>query len=113
MTANYQVGCRQLGLAADSYAPPPPGVESRFPTLVVNGALDTGTPAEWGMRAAETLSDATVVTIPMAGHTAGLLNKCGNALVQAFILSPEEDLNRSCADAARPVYATPEDPLPQ
>lgn len=110
--ANYQVSCEQLGLAAEAYAPPPPGVVSDVPTLVVNGALDTATPAEWGYRAAETLTDATVVTIPMAGHTAGLLNKCGNALVQSFILSPDTDPNRSCIEAARPVFVPPDADLP-
>lgn len=113
MTANYQVSCRQLGLAVDSYAPPPPGVVSDVPTLVINGALDTATPAEWGLRAAETLENASVVSIAMAGHTAGLLDKCGNALVEAFVLSPGEDFDRSCAEAAQPAFVLPDDPLPQ
>ena len=110
--ANYQVSCEELGLAADAYEPPLPPVESDVPTLVVNGALDTATPAEWGVRAAEALANSTVVTIPMAGHVAGLMTECGKALVQAFILSPEDPLNRSCIDAARPVFVMPGAPLP-
>ncbi|MBW6419695.1 alpha/beta hydrolase [Celeribacter sp. PS-C1] len=112
-TANYQVSCEQLGLAADAYTPPPPGVESDVRTLVLNGGLDTMTPAEWGTLAAETLSNATVVTIPMANHTPGLLSPCGNALVSAFILSPDVDVNRACVDAARPDYVAPDASLPE
>lgn len=49
----------------------------------------------------------------MAGHTAGLLDTCGNALVEAFVLSPGEDFDRSCAEAAQPAFVLPDDPLPQ
>ncbi|MBF9032422.1 alpha/beta fold hydrolase [Rhodobacterales bacterium HKCCE3408] len=111
--ANYQISCDQLGLAADAYAPPRPGVVSDVPTLIINAALDTMTPPEWGFRAAETLTNASVVTIPMSGHISGLNTDCGQALVQAFILSPSEDVDRSCADAAKPAFVMPEDPLPQ
>ncbi len=109
---SYQVGCRQLGLAAEAYKPAPPGVVSDVPTLVVNGALDTATPPEWGLRAAETLSRATVVTIPMTGHVAGIFNECGKALVQSFILAPDTPLNTACIEAARPSFVQPDAPLP-
>lgn len=111
--ANYQISCQQLGLAAESYSPPPPGVKSDLPTLVINGGLDGMTPPEWGNRAAQTLSQSKVVTIPMAGHTAGLLNKCGNALVAAFVLDPEAEINTACADAARPSFVQPDSELPE
>ena len=107
------MSCRQLGLAAKAYAPARPGVVSDIPTLVLNGALDTATPAEWGYRAAETLSAATVRTIPMGGHTVGLLNACGNAVVQAFILSPDADPHASCIEMARPVFVLPDADLPR
>ena len=109
---SYQVGCEQLGLAAEAYAPAPPGVVSDVPTLVVNGALDTATPPEWGFRAAETLSRATVVTVPMTGHVAGIFNACGKALVQSFILAPDTAPNTACIDAARPRFVQPDAPLP-
>jgi pimeloyl-ACP methyl ester carboxylesterase len=110
---NYQVSCEQLGLAADAYVPAPPGVSSDIPTLVVNGALDTATPPEWGLRAAETLGDATVVTIPFSGHVSGLFNDCGKALVNAFVLAPERELNTTCIESARTRFVLPEDPLPE
>ena len=110
--ANYQVSCIQLGLAAEEYAPPLSGVVSDVPTLVVNGALDTATPAEWGFRAAETLTNAKVVTIPMAGHVAGLMTPCGKALIQAFILSPDTELNEACIADLRPRFVLPEEELP-
>jgi pimeloyl-ACP methyl ester carboxylesterase len=110
---SYQVSCEQLGLAADAYVPAPPGVSSDIPTLVVNGALDTATPPEWGLRAAETLGDATIVTIPLSGHVSGLFNDCGKALVNAFVLAPERELNTACIDSARTRFVQPEDPLPE
>ncbi|WP_430937884.1 alpha/beta hydrolase [Rhodovulum sp. YNF3179] len=110
---SYQISCEQLGLAAEAYAPAPPGVESDLPTLVVNGALDTATPPEWGLRAAETLSNARVVTVPMSGHVSGLFNACGKALVQSFILAPETPLNTACLDAARYRFVQPDESLPQ
>ncbi len=109
----YQVSCEQLGLAAEAYAPAPPGVASDIPTLVVNGALDTATPPEWGLRAAETLSNATVVTVPMSGHVSGLFNDCGKALVRSFILAPDTPLNTACVDAAGYRFVGPDDALPQ
>lgn len=110
--ANYQVSCEQLGLAAETYAPPPPPVVCDVPTPVVNGGLDGATPADWGELAAETLTRVKVATIPMAGHVAGLMTDCGHALVQAFILSPDVPLNRSCIEAARPHFVLPGDDLP-
>jgi pimeloyl-ACP methyl ester carboxylesterase len=109
----YQISCEQLGLAAETYAPAPPGVVSDIPTLVVNGALDTATPPEWGLRAAETLSNATVVTIPMSGHVSGLFDDCGKALVQSFILAPDTPLNTECIEAARIRFVLPDEALPQ
>lgn len=110
---SYQISCEQLGLAAEAYAPAPPGVASDIPTLVVNGALDTATPPEWGLRAAEKLGNATVVTIPMSGHVSGLFDDCGKALVQSFVLAPDTPLNRSCIDRAQVRFAQPDEDLPQ
>ncbi len=110
---SYQISCEQLGLAAEAYEPAPPGVVSDIPTLVVNGALDTATPAEWGLRAAETLSNVTVVTIPHTGHVAGIFNDCGKALVQSFVLSPNTPLNTACIEAARTRFVEPDSPLPE
>ncbi|WP_210115106.1 alpha/beta hydrolase [Roseovarius aestuariivivens] len=110
---SYQISCEQLGLAADDYAPAPQGVVSDIPTLIVNGALDTATPPEWGLRAAETLSNATVVTITMSGHVSGIFNACGKALVQSFVLAPQTPLNTSCIDDAKVRFVQPDAPLPQ
>lgn len=111
--ANYQISCEQLGLAAESYAPPPPPVVSDVRTLVVAGSIDVMTPAVHAYEAAETLTNATLVEIPMAGHTPGLFTDCGRALVHAFILSPEVAPNPACIEAARPSFVLPDDALPQ
>jgi pimeloyl-ACP methyl ester carboxylesterase len=111
--ANYQISCEQLGLAADAYAPPPPPVESDVRTLVVTGSLDIPTPARFGYLAAETLSNSTVVELPMAGHVPGLFDLCGRALVHSFILSPEAEPNTACIEAARVSFVMPDGDLPQ
>jgi len=56
-------------------APPPipagpaPAGRSPVPTLVVQGAEDTRTPLEQGIRVAEGYSDVSVLQIPFAGHS--------------------------------------------
>ncbi len=110
--AHYEIACAQLGLPAGDYAPPPPPFESDVPALVVGATLDTATPAILGQRVAEALANATVVEIPMAGHTSGLLTPCGQALVHAFVLSPGVAPNLACVEAARPVFVMPDESLP-
>ena len=107
----HQMGCERLGPAAEAHAPHLPAVESDVPTLVVKGALDTQTPAEWGDRATDNLSDVTVVTIPMAGHAAGLVTERGGALVRALLLAPGDTLNCASLGPARRILAMPEDQL--
>lgn len=111
--ANYQIACEELGLAADAYAPPPPPVESDVRTLVVTGSLDVPTPAIDGYKAAETLSNSSVVEIQMAGHVSGLFTDCGRSLVHSFILSPENEPNSACAEKARVRFVMPDDKLPE
>jgi hypothetical protein len=53
------------------------------------------------------------VTIPLSGHVSGLFNDCGKALVNAFVLAPERELNTACIDSARTRFVQPEDPLPE
>jgi hypothetical protein len=100
-TASRQVGCEQFGLAAETHAPPPQGIASDLPTLVPGGAPDTGTPVEWGTRTPGPLTNATVGTTPMTSHAPGLSTGRGNAILKAFALSPETDLDPLCAEAAR------------
>ncbi|WP_135506619.1 alpha/beta fold hydrolase [Roseovarius aestuariivivens] len=110
---NYQISCEQLGLGAEIYAPPPPPVVSDVRTLVVTGSIDVMTPAVHAYQAAETLTNATLVEIPMASHVPGLFTECGQSLVHAFILSPDVEPNLACVEAARPTFVMPDDELPE
>ena len=111
--ANYQIGCEQLGLAADAYTPLPPAIESDTPTLIIAGSLDTATPAIYAYRTAETLTDATVVEIPMQGHVPGVMTECGRSLVHAFVLSPETAPNLACVESERIRFILPGDTIPE
>lgn len=111
--ASYQYSCEQLGLAAKDYSPPPPAVKSNLRTLILNGTLDTATPAEYAERAREGLSNAELIVMPEVAHGFSVLgDKCGQALVNAFVLSPNEELNRGCAEAKRIVFVLPDEDLP-
>lgn len=109
---NYQVSCEQLGLEATGYVPPPPAVVSDVPTLVMSGELDSATPLEWGQIASEGLTNAKLVAIPYGGHGASKDTACGRALTNAFVLSPNVELNLSCVEELRTVFILPDDALP-
>jgi pimeloyl-ACP methyl ester carboxylesterase len=109
----FEIRCEQLGLLPDTYAPAPPGVVSDWPFLVINGARDLQTSVAWGELAFETLTNATMVTIPHGGHVSSLEgNACSNEIAHSFFLAPEEELDLSCIEDARPVFVMPEDDLP-
>ncbi len=111
--ANYQYSCEQLGLAAETFSPPPPGVSSSIRTLVLNGALDANTPVVYAERAMEGLSNAKLIVVPEESHGFTVLgDECGQALVNAFVLSPNENFNQSCVDAKRIVFVLPDAELP-
>lgn len=108
-----QAACELLGLAAPTYTPPPPGVVSDIPTLVVNGALDMATPVESGELVMETLTNATMLTFPRLSHGATIQSHCSIDLTYNFIMYPERDLNLTCLDDQRSPFVLPDDPLPE
>lgn len=72
-------------------------VTSDIPTLLVAGAIDPATPANWAIVAAESLSNSTTAIVQAGGHgvtTGG----CGLELVTEFIDNPEVAPDTSCAD---------------
>ena len=111
--AGMQAACEALGLAAPTYTPPPPGVVSDIPTLVVNGALDMATPVESGELVMETLTNATMLTFPRLSHGATIQSRCSIDLTYNFIMYPDRDLNLTCLDNQRPPFVLPDEPLPE
>ncbi|MEL6257649.1 MAG: alpha/beta fold hydrolase, partial [Pseudomonadota bacterium] len=91
-------------LGADIVAP----VVSDIPTLIFAGEFDPLTPPSWGQLAAETLSDALIVSVRGEGHLptqqwAG--DGCAMALAGAFVQDPETVLDHSPGDFC--VFAKP------
>lgn len=110
--AGMQVMCEAMGLAASEYAPPPPGVVSDIPALVMNGALDLATPAESGDLVMQTLTNARMLTFPRLTHGVTMQSQCAIDLAYNFIMYPERKLNSTCVEQLRRPFVMPDDQLP-
>ena len=109
--ASDEANCDIYGLATPKYAIPP-GVKTDYPVLVMNGSLDPSTPLEWGEVAFKTLTNAQILTVPMAGHGTTGYSKCAKDIAHTFFLYPDAELDTSCVEAFRPVFVLPGDDLP-
>jgi hypothetical protein len=88
----------------------PPLVASNVPVLVLNGSLDSLTPAQGGAHVASQLGpSARFVEVPNMVHLVGLYDPygCGSSLVQAFVAHPERlfGLDTSCTRTVPEVRA--------
>jgi Asp-tRNA(Asn)/Glu-tRNA(Gln) amidotransferase A subunit family amidase/pimeloyl-ACP methyl ester carboxylesterase len=110
--ATDEADCELYGLAVPDYAIPP-AVKTDLPVLVMNGSLDPSTPEEWGKAAFKTLTNARIVTVPMAGHGTTGESKCAQDIAHTFFLYPDAKLDTSCVETFRPVFVLPGDDLPQ
>jgi pimeloyl-ACP methyl ester carboxylesterase len=106
-----EANCEIYGLAVPEYAIPE-GVKTDLPVLVMNGSLDPSTPEEWGEAAFATLTNARILTVPMAGHGTTGESKCAQDMAHTFFLYPDAELDISCVEAFRPVFVLPGDALP-
>jgi pimeloyl-ACP methyl ester carboxylesterase len=70
---------------------------SSIPTLVLNGSFDGKSAPQWGIYAAGTLKNSTVVTVPSSGHGALFLfqlppdfpaRACMQSVVASFLSNP-------------------------
>jgi len=68
---------------------------SDIATLVFAGAFDPITPPQWSQQVADRLENATYVEMPNHGH--GMATACPIQMRSAFIISPSDDLDVSCA----------------
>ncbi|HTR62353.1 MAG TPA: alpha/beta hydrolase [Candidatus Binataceae bacterium] len=78
---------------------------SDIPTLVLNGSFDGKSAPQWGIYAAGTLQNSTVVTIPSSGHGAlfqiqmppdAPSRQCAQDIVASFLANPSAP-DTSCA----------------
>jgi hypothetical protein len=86
-------------------------VKSDIPTLVVSGQLDPITPPAWGKQAAETLSKATMIEVPGAGHGPTLSVACPQKIALAFLDNPGAAPDTSCLKDSKLAFTVPVDKL--
>lgn len=81
-------------------------VYSDIPTLVLSGSYDPITPPAWGIIAAQTLSNSTVIEFPAIGHGAVDSADCPSAIARAFINDPTAPVDISCVATMRMQFIT-------
>jgi pimeloyl-ACP methyl ester carboxylesterase len=89
---------------------------STIPTLVLSGSFDAVTPPSWGMIAARTLPNSTVVIIPGVGHFVTLASPCAGEVIASFLSAPSAPNTTCVANLTAPVFTDvappPTIPLP-
>jgi len=82
-------------------------VKSDIPTLVLYGLNDTQTSSADARHAAETLSRATALAVPEAGHGAVIFSDCAKDIGLAFVERPETPPDARCLADLRPAFVLP------
>jgi pimeloyl-ACP methyl ester carboxylesterase len=82
-------------------------VSSDIPTMVVYGLNDTQTSSADARHAAETLSRATVVEVPEAGHGAIIFSQCVKDIGMAYVERPGAAPDMACLASLKPRWALP------
>ncbi len=92
----------------------PPLVPANLPVLVINGDLDSWTPASDAPGVVKQIGpSARLVVLKNAVHTATegdllttVATRCGRSLVRAFVAAPQRlaTLDTSCADSVPPIH---------
>lgn len=82
-------------------------VVSDIPTLVMAGQLDPITPPSLAELAAETLTNATYIEIPYAGHGPSLDGGCPSSIAATFIDDPTTVPDTSCTEGMLIEFPTP------
>jgi pimeloyl-ACP methyl ester carboxylesterase len=88
-------------------------VSSGVPVLILQGEYDTRTPPDNGRALAEQLDNATLVTVPQAGHETWAGDNCAARVGISFLRDPERPLDLSCMESRRHQFSLPDDPLAQ
>ncbi len=92
------------GRAPDVEAEP---VSSDIPTLILSGAYDNLTPISWNSSASRTLSNGTLLLVPMSGHAAITYSACAEQIGQEFIADPTVAPDTSCLTDLAPQWVMP------
>jgi pimeloyl-ACP methyl ester carboxylesterase len=100
LTSAFSKLCNLWGAAHESTPAHP--THSDVPVLVLTGELDPVVPPGWGVRVAEGLSSAQVLTIPGEGHVPGD-SLCGTQAVGNFMNAPRAPVALNCLRESRPL----------
>lgn len=71
-------------------------ISSDVPILLLAGELDPITPPNWAAQAAETLTNSTVITIPLATHAVYSAGECPIGIAATFLDDPATAPDSSC-----------------
>ncbi|MGD8473269.1 MAG: alpha/beta hydrolase [Anaerolineae bacterium] len=82
-------------------------VTSDIPTLLMTGQFDPITPPAWAYRAADTLSNSTVLEFPGVGHGASTVAGCPRDTMIAFFDDPTTLLDASCMAEMEAEFVVP------
>ncbi len=92
----FAIACDQIGLPMAT--PGQDAVDSDVPTLLVNGGLDTITPAEDAALVLPDLSQGQEVTFDVLAHDAGTLGgECSVGIIAGYLAQPDQPVDASCA----------------
>ena len=78
---------------------------SDIPTLVLSGSFDSVTAFRWAKAAAEKLTQATLVSIPGAGHFVLPESHCAQSVVASFLRHPHAPDTGCVARATPPAFS--------
>ncbi len=82
-------------------------VVSDVPTLLMTGEYDPITPPAWAYRAADTLSNSTVLEFPGVGHGASVVAGCPRDSLLAFFDDPATSPDGACIDEMEVGFVVP------
>jgi len=94
---------RPESVEASYYKP----IKSDLPTLVLNCEFDPGCPISYGYSTIQEMSNAKLVIVPNASHSAISYNDCTVNLVKDFFDHQENQIDTECLNQIQPVrFAT-------
>lgn len=79
-------------------------IQSNIPTLLLSGSFDAVTPPSTSVIAAKTLSHATVLTIPGAGHGVINASECAKEVFHSFLSNPQVPTFDCVKEVKPPVF---------
>jgi hypothetical protein len=101
--------CQALKVDTEPLSIDPP--TASIPTLVLSGDYDATTAPSWAKEAADALPDATLVSVPSAGHATTRWSACARDIASAFVDNPTATLDTGCLAGEEPELLGPNDPL--